>query len=437
MRLSSLGLGSAKPWSLSALRLVCRVPRTYPQLLTAWDKRYPGTVRAVNRLTELGLLAHQPSIILDQNGNPQPHTSPKCTRWRITSRGVQALRSPHYDALVETSFSFVDPNRSPLVRVVLERLHQVSLLPPDQAQLGSSVNSLCVATGLAASSLRRWLTTFAELGWIAELATKHADVREVVPEHWRVTPELCRQLRLLTAAIPGTATMLEDLRLHRRKFLGPVSLSTAAGRGVTDFRHDVLCQSALALILGSERCDAGSVFVVEPHMQLATDLNVRPYTVHRDAAGILPYQPDSAFTEIIDGQRVRTVVEYERQQSRRAAWNHIERFLGHVSLYALPFERTALRFVLDPYRRIEPYVELIEAFAEYALAYPERMPPNPVMLAVTRLDHLQDAPDPLAPRVWARVALARGSSTDTDTSTLLVHPPEASPYNDYCAAAAA
>ena len=90
-----------------------------------------------------------------------------------------------------------------------------------------------------------------------------------------------------------------------------------------------------------------------------------------------------------------------------------------------------LRFVVDSTRRERTYVQLIEAFADYALDHPDRLPANRITLAVSSVPRISAAPDPLDDSAWFRVAVPKGSTTVRPTPVL--HPPHDSPYNDYFA----
>jgi len=130
----------------------------------------------------------------------------------------------------------------------------------------------------------------------------------------------------------------------------------------------------------------------------------------------------------VAGKR-RAVVEYERFQSRRDAWGHIERFCGWLSINTLPFEAAVLYFVVDSAARMRGYVELIEAFADYIVENPLAAPANPVTLAVSTTAKVLKSPDPLEPRSWVRIELT--SSAGLMGRTCVLHAPDVSPYDTY------
>jgi hypothetical protein len=101
---------------------------------------------------------------------------------------------------------------------------------------------------------------------------------------------------------------------------------------------------------------------------------------------------------------------------------------------ALGFEPAVLRFVVDSDARIRSYVPLIEAFTDYILDHPERLPTNPVTLAVTSAPRLLAAADPLDPRGWHRIRLPREGA---DTAGQPVLHRKATPYDDYFSRGAA
>jgi len=143
------------------------------------------------------------------------------------------------------------------------------------------------------------------------------------------------------------------------------------------------------------------------------------------------YQPDAEIREWDShGALRRSIVEYERFQSRRDAWSHIERFLGWLAETNTTGEPAILRFVLDSEPRIRSYVDLIEAFADYLIDFPERRPRGATLLAVSSVGRVLNAREPLDDRQWFRIELPRCGS-DTESAPVL-HGKQ-SPYDDYFA----
>lgn len=437
-RAETFGLDTDRPWALGALRLAFSVPRAYRELVDAWEYRYPGTKRALDRLVELGFVAHQPGVILDTvTGELASKPSRAVVRWRLTSKGRRALEEYIEDSRVfEQAFPRTLPGS---VASVISFLGAFKL-DGSHAAYGISVNHALSISGLEARLGRWWLARFAERGWVVQLDRRYADVREVVPEHWRVTRGLCRQLGSVIGSFPTAPESLRvELRISRSRFLSDIDPARVGITGATDYDHDITAQRIVAAMLRSERCAADGQFALEPRFSLPIDKRSRPwsFTTEQDKTGgdYLSYQPDAVLTaqEIDDTGKVtnrRVVVEYERFQSRRDAWSHIERFLGWLHTRTLPFENALLCFVVDSEPRKRTYVELIEAYCDFAIDHPEMMVANPVVLAVAVADKVVSAADALNVKEWSRIALPRQGGADTGGRPVL-HSTTESPYDDY------
>jgi len=277
---------------------------------------------------------------------------------------------------------------------------------------------------------RWWVRHLLDAGLLAELPERLADVREVVPAHWRVTRVLCRQLEDVLTAFPGTAPagLKVEFRLNRTRFLHDIDPARIGITGATDFDHDIETQRILAGLLVSPRCGIGGVFSVEPRITLPGHLERNVLVFDPQGAGSAFYQPDAELREIHNGVSHRSIVEYERFQTRRDAWSHIERFTGWLHVMTLPVEPAILRFVVDTDPRVRSYVELVEAFADWMLDHPERHPGNPVTLAVTSARRVTTAKDPLDPANWFRIEVPAGRS---DTGRRPVLSLQGTPYDEY------
>lgn len=428
-RMETFGLDTRKPWALDALRLLFHTPRAYAPLVTAWDRRHPGTRKALDRLVANGFVAYQPGVIVDtRTGRTATEASRRVPRYRTTSKGARLTAGVAEDlrvledAFPRTAAGNVDGVIRLLTAFNLEDSH---------ARFGLSAAHAGQISGLPASNVKWWIRRLQADGYLRELPEKVADVREVVPAHWRITRPLCRQLDDVIRAFDSAPDALRiEFRLSRSRFLDDIDPARVGISGATDFDHDIECQRILAALLGSPRCAADGIFAIEPKFTLPLDTATRPWSFHPGADGQLFYQPDAELRER-DGVVVsRSLLEYERFQSRRDAWNHVERFLGFLATTALPFEHGVLRFVVDSTSRERSYVELIEAFADYAIDHRHRLPVNPVVLAVSSTPRVLSAPDPLDPRSWFRVELPRGDGSDTAARPVL-HPAEDSPYDEY------
>lgn len=427
-RTETFGFDTSEPWALEALRLLFRVPRAYQPLVEAWETRYPGTNKSLQRLVQMGFAEYQPAIVIDtRTGKLADRSSSPLPRFRTTSKGhrfnqeVQAdLRVLHdqYPRLTRTS--------SGKVAALLSAFD----LDGSHTRYGLSVPHAVTLSGLPERSTRWWVRKMVDDGHLKELALKVPDVREVVPAHWRPTRLLARQLTDVLDEFAGdnAGSLKAEFRLGRSRFLGIIDPARVGISGATDFDHDVECQRILAALLRSPRCVNESVFAVEPRLVLEADTTSMPWRFVATGTEHVFYQPDAELREQDESGVLWSVVEYERFQSRRDAWSHIERFLGWVHLRALPFEGAVLRFVVDSESRVRSYVELIEAYADHVLDNPHVLPTNRVVLAVSSVDRVLSASDPLDPRAWFRIILPHG---ETATNQPVLHDVKHSPYEEY------
>jgi hypothetical protein len=436
-RRETFGYDIDKPWAADVFRLLFNTPRAYQPLVDAWDTRNPGTRRALDRLAELGFVVHQPGVVIDtRTGELADRLGIPVRRFRTTSAGRRLITDMREDLrVIEDRFPRMKHRNTKGVA----RLLQAFDLEGSHAKYGMSCVHATEQCGMSDRSARWWVRQLHEKGYLRELDERYADVREVVPGHYRVTRALRNQLRdVLDTYRPDLARAVSaDLRLGRRRFLGEVDPSRVGVSGATDFDHDVECQRVLAALVRSPRFITDGVFTIEPKFNLTVDMSGYPWRFDSAGDGGMFYQPDAEIRERDPqtGKAIRSVVEYERYQTRRDGWNHIERFIGYLHLATLPFEPAVLRFVVDSNARVRAYVKLIEAFADYAMDNPAQMPGNKITLAVSSVPRVQAARDPLDPAAWHRIDLpsrqpADGSDTDTRPS---VHKADDSPYDDYFA----
>jgi hypothetical protein len=429
-RAETFGLDTTEPWALPALRLLFHAPRVFEPLLDAWDTHYPGTQRAMDRLTAIGFVAHQGPVRVDVRSGARVESSGKALdRYRITAAGRRLLTEAREDVRVlEDTFSRLTPANATGLLDLLDAFD----LSSDQARHGISSPHAAQHSQLAPRTARWWVKRLVDNGLIRKLETRTPDARVVIPAHWRVTRPLCRQLSEVIGAFPDPwAALRGEFRLRRDRFLDDIDPARVTLDGGTDFDHDVVAQHILARLISSPRARVTGVFELEPRIVLSADDQTRPWTFLSGGDAAVFYQPDGVFIEHAGGTSRRCVVEYERRQSRRDAWGHIERFCGHLALQTLPFEPAVLRFVLDSPGRERSYVELIEAFADYVLDHPERVPANPVTLAVSSWPRLDKAADPLDDTHWFRVQLQRPNVSDAPPVSCRLHAPDSSPYDDY------
>ena len=427
-RTETFGFDSANPWSVEALRLLFSVPRAYSPLVDAWDSRHTGTIKALNRLVQMEFVVHQPGIVVDtRTGNISDRISSPLPRYRTTSKGHKFCLE------VQSDVRFLHDQYPRLTLASSGKLSSLLYafdLDGSHSRYGLSVPHAVTLSGLADRSARWWVRKLLADGYLKELPVKIPDVREVVPAHWRPTRLLARQLSDVFDEFSGmhAGSLKTEFRLGRSRYLGPIDPARVGISGATDFDHDVECQRILAAILKSPRSVHENIFSVEPRIVLETDISTTPWGFTVLGNDVVFYQPDAQLRERDEHGVLWSVVEYERFQSRRDAWSHIERFLGWIHLRALPFEGAVLRFVVDSESRVRSYVELIEAFADHAMDHPEILPVNKIILAVSSVDRVLSATDPLDPRAWFRIVLP---NEPTDAHKPVLHDVKHSPYEDY------
>jgi hypothetical protein len=428
VRAETFGFDTERPWALDALRLLFNVPRAFAPLVSAWDLRHPGTLKALRKLQAGGFVAYQPGLIVDtRTGKLAEREGRAVARWRATAAGKRALTEFLEDGRI---FEEAYPRAASGKHGAIELLRAFDL-EDYQAKHGVSAARAIESSKLPERLGRWWLQKFAESGYIVELPVRIADVREVVPAHYRVTKLLCRQLSEALDEF-GKGYLKSEFRLSRSRFLGDIDPARIGLTGATDYDHDVESQRVVAALLGSDGWAGGGVFSMEPRIVLPVNDSASPWAFEVGAAGSVFYQPDAELrgVEEVDGKRLvrRYVVEYERFQSRRDAWGHIERFIGYMHTRALRGEAGALLFVVDSDSRRRGYVQLIEAFADHAMDSPTVLAGNPITLAVSSVDRVVQSTDPLNLREWNRISLPIGADTDCRP---VLHPPESSPYDAY------
>lgn len=438
-RAETFGLDSDEPWALDALRLLFGVPRVYRDLAEAWEVRHKGTLRALDRLVQEGFVAHQNGVIINTvTGEVALKAGRVSARWRLSAKGKRALAN-----FVEDIRYFEEefPRAGGAGAVPIIRLLGALNLTGSHAKYGISVNHALALSGIEPRLGRWWLGRFEQRGWVVKLDEQYADVREVVPEHWRITRGLCRQLDSVIGSFTSAPESLRvELRIQRSRFLSDIDPARVGITGATDFDHDIEAQRILAAMLRSPRAVNNGLFAVEPRLSLPINKATTPWRfANSGGSGVnldyINYQPDALLgaQEIGPDLKVtnrRVVLEYERFQSRRDAWSHIERFLGWMHTRALPFEAGLLCFVVDSEARKRTYVELIEAYCDFAMEHPELMASNPVVLATGVANKVVSSQDALNVKEWSRITLPRRAGSDTEGGPVL-HAAVASPYDLY------
>jgi hypothetical protein len=424
-RAETFGLDTGHSWAESAFRLVFCVPRVYLPLVDAWESHFPGTHAALRNLSRDGWVAYQDAVVVDtRTGQLATQPGRRVPRYRTTAKGRRFLDEVATDDRVATD-AFPRASQDNIAKVI--RLLAVFDLDGSHAKWGLSAPHGTELAGMAERTGRWWIRKLVDSGHMRRLSDDVADVREVIPAHWRVTRKLCRQLVDVIDAFDGPVHWYSEFRLRRERFLDDIDPARLGISGATDFDHDVEAQRILAALLRSPRCATGGRLMVEPRWWLPLSRAEAPSSFAPDGPHVLFYQPDAELVERDDAGLRRSIVEYERYQSRRDGWNHIERYLGWLHTRTLPVEASVLRFIVDSPQRVRSYVELVEAFTDWCLDHPEHLPANQVTLSVCSAADVKNADDPLDPRVWHRIALPRGDGSGVP----VVHDKRHSPYDEY------
>lgn len=410
-RSETFALERTDSWALPALRLIFAVPRTFEPLVDAWERHHPGTRRALNRLTKMGYAAFQPAVVLDtRTGDWADQETRVVPRYRATRKGQRLMTAWREDS---RALEEIFPKTTPQNLAGVTRLLDALSLDKGPATFGLSASHATAIAGLADRSGRWWLRRLVAAGYVTELDEKYADVRAVVPAHWRPNRALASQVRDVLANVEGVAQSLAvEFRLHRSTYLEDIDPARLSITGATDFDHDVETQRVVAALLRSPACVTESAVSIEPRFALSADKSFTPWRFGDSGDGdVIIYQPDAELLERVDARTRRCVVEFERFQTRRDGWSHIERFCGWLATSTLPFENAVLRFVVDGDAKVRSYVNLIEAFADHLLDNLDAAPVNHTILAVADSGVLARADDPLADANWFRIELPKGTGT--------------------------
>lgn len=426
-RSETFGFDTDDPWALHALRLICSVPRTYDPLVAAWDRHHPGTRRAIERLVASDFIAQQdPIVVCTRTGEIVDSATRAVARFRATRKGIALVAVSESDW---DQFEAAFPQTSVENLIGVVRLLEAYHLEEPHSRWGMSMAHAVDLSGLPDRTGRWWTRTLLSRGYIQELPDKVADSREIVPAHYRPTRLLCRQLADVIDGFELSSGMKDEFRTNRSKFIDDIDPTRVGITGATDYDHDIECQRILAAMLSSKRAVTDGRIAMEPRWFLPINSKRRPATFTAGGEHTLYYQPDAELRERDGTQLWRTVVEYERSQSRRDGWNHIERFLGWVHTKTLPVEPAVLRFVVDSPGRARSYIALIEAFTAWAIDHPDRLPQNRVVLAVADAGTVKRSADPLGAGVWSRVELPTTGAVGERAPT--VHTKNRSPYDEY------
>lgn len=412
--------------TLPALHLLYSSPRVFEPFAQAWNTAHPGVLGELRRLTGSGLVAHQPAVMMDVRTQELSDARPRSVpRWRATAKGRRLHAQVCEDSRVLLdAFPNVTANEW-RIALMLELL----AMPDKHAKIGISVSHLAHETGLDDRQVRWWVDHLSKKGLAVKLPVAVADVRAVVPAHWRATSALTRQLRTALAAYPSTAPAeaVAAMQINRADFLADIVPSRVGLSGATDYDHDVTVQTLVGrFITGTTAVNASSVRT-EPRFALTADLSGYPWLASAAGTDVVIYQPDAVLAHTgTDGAAATTIVEYERFQSRRDGWCHLEKFVAARNLHMPLAETVVLRFVVDSKARETGYVRLCEAFATWLADTPDFLPMRTTTLMVSSRPRLDAAADPLDPRHWSRLTLPTGGGWE-----MALHAADRSPFGEF------
>jgi hypothetical protein len=428
MRSETFGLESLDPWSLRVLHLVLNTPRCYLPLVESLERNIGGYKKEIDRMTSSGFVAFQDAISYDLRTGAPSGGSPRAVRRFVLTRSGRTLtKNAREDSRVlEDTWPRLESRNTSKLFLLLDTLD----LPRAESHLGVSYAVLTSASRLPERSVRFWVSKLCQEGYVRECQHKLSDVREIVPAHWRTTKNLCLQVRDVLTEEPQWAHLYGNWRLARRSFLQDIDPKRVSWTGATDYDHDITAQLILSRAVASERFVKSASFDIEPRYTLhGTDTLTGAFRFDFKGDKEVSYLPDAQFLERLPSNKLRrSVLEYERYQSRKDGWAHLERMCGWVALKRQPFEAVTMRFVVDSRPRLRAYVELIEAFADYLSENPHRSVPNQVTLMASSVQDVLEPGDALEDTRWYRIELPTGQATEC-----LLHDRDKTPYNRYFA----
>jgi hypothetical protein len=297
-----------------------------------------------------------------------------------------------------------------------------------QQEYGLSIKNAWHGNALRYDTARWWVATWLADGYIKLLPFKLADTRDVLPGHWRPTSALASHLERLCVAFDSWEHLRADLGFTTSRGLPDIDALRVSGAGTTDYDHDIGFQRILGAMLSSENLVRDAPWRAERVMRVPVTTHTHPWTFDRHGDGAVSYQPDGLYVERDVAGRLRMgALEYERSQTRRDAWGHIERFLGYVHTSVAPTQPVVLRFIVDSRTREQTYVELLNAYTDYLHTNPKAGVLNQVTVAVASRDRILSAANPLADEQWARVLWTPGQGAGSPR----VHHRTSSPYDTY------
>jgi hypothetical protein len=425
-KVESFGFEDKDPWSLPVIKLMFSLPRLYKPLVLSFEKVYPGTIRYLKFLVKLGFIEYQDDIIIDtKTGKPKKKQSKPQSRYKLSSKGIT------FHKLVESDIRHLSDKYPKMLSRNYNNISKILIslyLQDTHARFGISITHLASLTKMPTKTVRYWVDVFIKDGYIRKLDRKVSDTRSVIPAHYRVNKLFVKQLSSILESVEDGEVLKKELKLNRGRFLKDINPLRVGISGATDYDHDVDTQIIISNLILSKNIQNNLLFKIEPKFPLYIEKNNNDYIFKKISNNKIYYQPDAQFIETIDGANYWSILEYERYQNRRDGWSHLEKFIGFVYINALQFEGGIIRFVVNSESRLKSYVKLIEAFADYLVTNKEFCPENDIILAVTTLDTILSAKDPLDSKNWYRIIIPKNQSDD---KKILYHTEKSSPYNIY------
>lgn len=411
----TFGLDSQEGWGLEPLRSLFAAPRVFEPLLAAMDARHRGVASGVARIVDLGFADEQEPVVIDTIGRKTAERQSRpVAAYRITAKGSRLAEDAAYDIrIMRDMFPSASMHTLSRIGALLESMRQASRT---RARFFSVARATSVS-GLEGRHMRMWMIRLSEEGLVARSKHDIKDVVEVIPRHWRPNNLLLAQLRSLRhePSLRHVSHELSSMLSGRPRTLPAITVDPLSFSGSTDYEHDVQAQRVMAALMkDSTRVPVDARVRMEPLFSIparrAGSLGIA-VSPGKDADITMRYQPDAEFREVVSGAPGRSVLEYERSQTRSDAWTHMERFCAWMKAYSFPFEEGRLRFVVDSTRRVEVYADTARRFREHADRNPGLFPPNRIEILVSASKSLSAAEDPFSPDLWRSVSFkGRGDS---------------------------
>lgn len=364
--------------SYSTLKLLFSVPRLYSPLLDGFEIQYPGSKKFIKKLSEYGMVDFQEAIILDTiNNKITRKESNKVSHFFLTSKGKAFLKN-----VIEDDRVFRDKYSRATEENLYLLIKLLSLfnLPRSINSVGISIKYLNLNSQLPLRTIRWWVERFKEDGIIDESEYKLPDSREVIPSHFRINKNLSKHLIDINNSfnLNFSNDIVNDFRLNRSRYLDSIDSRNIGLNGSTDYDHDINVQKIIGNFLSKKIIEFDNSFLLEPRFNIPILIGSEKTTVSKLGKNKITYQPDATFNGVIKGENSMVFLEYERFQSKIDGWEHIEKFIAHISL--LPGSKFSLVFVVDSESRKKVYDKLILNFVNYISYFPERKPDKDIKL---------------------------------------------------------